>query len=278
MQMPTWQESGHRHIALADGDLHVWIADLDETPKPAADSFLSADERLRTERFANRLAGVRWERSRATLRLLLGMYLGRDPSTLVFECGEHGKPGLVDDHPDNYACASPIGGAKLCFNLSHSGGTVLYAFARDVPVGIDVEQTRRGLDALALAKRAWGTNMADWLSSLHGAARERAFLRAWVRHEARVKCAGWGLSVGSARTLQAVPWVAELDVSSDAGAAGAAGALEAADRAWAVSAASPAEATGAAGATRTVGVVGMVGAVAAARKPARIHHMRWRVG
>lgn len=253
--MPTWQESGQRCNELADGELHIWIADLDEVAEPATHTLLSADERRRADRIANSLEGLRWARSRATLRLLLGSYLRSDPSSLSFEHGERGKPELADDHPSAHAQASLAGGSKLCFNLSHSRGTALFAFARGISVGVDVEQGGRRLDTLALAKRAWGADMADGLRSLQGPARERAFLRAWVRHEASLKCRGWGLSAGRKCEITPQLWIADLDVGLAA--------------------------AGAPGAARTVAAATTVraaGAVAAAREPATIRHLRGRFG
>jgi len=183
---------------LADGELHVWIADLD-APRPAGEqayrqNLLSADERERSARFMSQRDGARWARSRGLLRLLLGGYLSVSPAELCFQLGEHGKPELTCV-PTSTSRATP-GRAKLHFNLSHSQGIGLYVFALDGAVGCDVETLGREIDVLAVAKRALGNAVAEQLRLLGSQHREREFLRAWVRHEARLKC--WGIGLGAA--------------------------------------------------------------------------------
>ncbi len=148
--------------------------------------------------------------ARGLLRVLLGRYLACDPRALSFVIGPHGKPALRG--------REPIG-----FNMSHSGSLVLYAFTAGTPVGIDVEMLDRrvrGSDYVALASRAFGPDCARRLAALDPEARRLEFLRAWVRHEAVLKCRGSGLLAtrradvtGSiAASGPSEPWVSELDL------------------------------------------------------------------
>ena len=130
-----------------------------------------------------------------------------------------GKPLLVD------------GG--ISFNLSHSGGLALYAFTSSAAVGLDVERAGRHLDVLAIASRAFGAAEARRLEELDDDARERAFLRAWVRHEAELKCLGVG--IGGMRTSDRErprPWIAELELGPRAAGAVAVQAPDAVLRCW----------------------------------------------
>ena len=61
------------------------------------------------------------------------------------------------------------------------------------PVGVDVEVPRRAIDEVALAARAFGPAEARRLEGLDPAVRAQEFLRAWVRHEAQLKCRGTGI-------------------------------------------------------------------------------------
>ena len=129
---------------------------------------------------------VLWARSRGVLRALLGRYLDRDPRKLRFVLGPHGKPALLFEGP------GPA--TDLRFNLSHSGCLALYAVTVGRNVGIDVETPRRRVDELAVAERVLGSEQAQRLAGFKSDARAREFLRAWVAHEAVVKCLGLGLA------------------------------------------------------------------------------------
>lgn len=61
--------------------------------------------------------------------------------------------------------------SRLSFNLSHSEGLALYAFAADTFVGADVEVTRRPIDEPAIAARALGAHEARRLEGLDPATR-----------------------------------------------------------------------------------------------------------
>lgn len=140
--------------------------------------------------------------------------MGLDPAALRFEPGLNGKPQLLRSYD-----------AKPRFNVSHSGTLALYAVSADLEVGVDVELARRGdrprRDEVAIAKRVLGAETAARLSRLCEREREEEFLRAWVAHEALVKCLGTGLA-GAPRAPRVQPaavWVTPLDVGAGAFAA-----------------------------------------------------------
>jgi phosphopantetheinyl transferase len=81
----------------------------------------------------------------------------------------------------------------LRFSLSHSGGLALIAVTAGREVGVDIECARERYTA--------------------------EFLRAWVAHEAVVKCRGVGLATPPAGPHPDDPWTAELDVGPPAAAA-----------------------------------------------------------
>lgn len=142
---------------------------------------LAGDERERADRFrfdAHRRAYVV---GRGTLRTILARYLGADPARLSLGAGAHGKPFLA--------------GARLRFNLSHSGDVALYAVATGVEVGIDVELITSGVNHDALAARFFSARERDDLLALPAAARPEAFFACWARKEAVVKAFGNGLSM-----------------------------------------------------------------------------------
>jgi 4'-phosphopantetheinyl transferase len=207
----TNPDTGPCAAALVEGEVHIWIADLDSVEPTGLGTrpmdLLSIDERERAARFASRGDSRRWAHSRAWLRLLLGRYLDADPAELRFELGEHGKPRLAGEH------------ARLRFNASHSAGVALYALALEREVGVDVERTGRTRDVLAVAGRAFGADVRGRLARLDGERREREFLRLWTRHEARLKC--WGVGLGGAERWAGERECWTIDVELGRGAAAA---------------------------------------------------------
>lgn len=118
---------------------------------------------------------------RASLRHLLGHWLGVPPAAVTIESGPHGKPH----------CPSP--GAPS-FNLSHSGELILLGFHTRLEVGVDVERARLERDWLPIARRVFPPGQLSALQSLPAAEQPDAFLRAWCQLEARLKARGMGLA------------------------------------------------------------------------------------
>jgi 4'-phosphopantetheinyl transferase len=200
-----------------EGVVDVWRADLAADAGEGLAMLLAPDERERAARFAQPDDGRRWARGRGILRALLGRYLDADPAALRFVEGEHGKPALAGEG----AGAVAAGGAPMELNLSHSGDVALYAFARGRAVGVDVELARRPVDAVAIARRVLGAETAAALAAIeNGEERDRAFLCAWSRHEAALKCRGTGIGAAAAGIApQEGLWIVELDVGLDGAAA-----------------------------------------------------------
>jgi 4'-phosphopantetheinyl transferase len=179
--------------------VHVWRAELTSTADRLTE-LLSEQERARAERFAHEHDRLRWSRAHGVLRALLGRYVRRDPRELRFTAGRHGKPSLAE---------RPV---SCFFNLSHSGDQAVYAFSCTTAVGVDIEIARGARDEVALAARVFGEAQARRLAALAPAAREREFLRSWVKYEAALKCQGVGLGGSDAQPAKEHElWIAELD-------------------------------------------------------------------
>ena len=163
--------------ALAPGELHIWRCDLDRAP--CHPQWLAPAERQRQQAFRDRLAGQRSCASRTLLRHLLSGYLSIPPWDVELVRGEHGKPRLGGDH------------ASWTFNLSHSGDAALYAVARDLEVGIDIERSREIPNSLGIARRVMSDAEIDELAS--AGSDTATFLRLWTCLEARQKCLGEGV-------------------------------------------------------------------------------------
>lgn len=180
-----WSPAGAA-VALADRDVHVWCAPLDDelsSTWPALRLTLSADERERADRFCFERDRRRFTCARAILRSLIARYLEVEPRDVEFRYGAHGKPVL-----------SGVLEGVLTFNVSHSGEVAVFAIARDIELGVDVELVRDMPDAEDIASRFFSPREVTRLMSLPPLARNAAFFTCWTRKEAYLKALGSGLA------------------------------------------------------------------------------------
>jgi 4'-phosphopantetheinyl transferase len=160
-------------------NVRVFAVELDRNAKEVAalGGVLTADELLRAGRIRSEVGRTRAVVARAALRKLLARELGRLPEEITFAAGSHGKPRLDDRS------------AGLRFNLSHSAGQALIAIARDVEVGVDLEEIRPRGDLDGVGRRVF-TEAEREAVAVGG---ETAFYRHWVAKEAFVKATGRGI-------------------------------------------------------------------------------------
>ena len=174
-------------LLLPENVVHVWCAALDD---PAPDAWFDAVETARAARFHFEHDRRHYAAARGWLRELLGRYVGRPPGELRFGYGARGKPFL----------AGPETG--VCFNMSHSHGRALLAFARGREVGVDVEAgARLGEGWPGLVRRVFSTREQAELTALPTAQQRAAFLNGWTRKEAYLKATGLGITEGL-RTIE----------------------------------------------------------------------------
>ncbi len=153
----------------------VWTISLAES----GPVYLSPDEAARAARFHFEKDRIRWTAARSTLRRVLASYLNTSPESLQFHYGENGKPALP----------------AIEFNLSHSGDFAMIAVAGNVPVGIDIEHMRPGVDIAKLLTRLGETNLPDSIPELYSR---------WTRREAITKAIGGQLFATPADDIHAV--------------------------------------------------------------------------
>jgi 4'-phosphopantetheinyl transferase len=142
---------------------------------------LDAAEAERAARLRSDLGRRRFTVRRAVRRLLLATYLERPPQDLAF-LGEDGQKPEVDGFQRR----------ELSFNESASDGLAVFAIARAMEVGIDVERIRPVPDANGIVVRFGSPTEAAGYVGLQQAD-DVAFLRWWTAKEAFVKMVGSGL-------------------------------------------------------------------------------------
>ena len=167
------------------GEVRVASALLDRSAEDVLreETLLSPSERGRADRFRFRRDRGRFIVARAALRRLLGLHLGKSPVHVEIQAGRLGKPEL----------AGSSAASDLRFNLAHSDGLALYAFARGREVGVDVEAIRAVPEARAVARHFFSPLEMSRLTDLSPVAFEEAFLNGWTRKEAFLKARGDGL-------------------------------------------------------------------------------------
>ena len=175
------------HRVLKMHEVHIWRTSLD---RPRAEvqhlqKSLSADEHAKCARFRHPEDRDRFIVARGLLRVMLGHYLGRQPTQVHFRYGPHGKPEVAGESEID----------TIRFSLSHSQGTALYAFALGREVGVDLEGVRPHPMDEQIAQHYFSRGENETLRNLPPGDRHRAFLHFWTRREAYLKARGDGLTV-----------------------------------------------------------------------------------
>src|SRR6202041_2760043 len=83
----------------------------------------------------------------------------------------------------------------LQFNVSHSHGLALFAFAVAQQVGVDVEMVRADFAGEKIAERFFSSQEVRALRSLPAAVQDDGFFLCWTRKEAYIKARGEGLQI-----------------------------------------------------------------------------------
>lgn len=159
----SFQHAPEAEPHLDDREVHLWLLILDGSPSPREVTAAA----------------------QSALAKRLMHYSGTDRPPEIRR-GEHGKP---------YAPALD----GLDFNLSHARNHVLLAFARNQPLGVDLERLDREHAVEELARRFFAPAEADALKRLPSSRQLPAFLRLWTCKEAVLKAIGAGLSFGLSR-------------------------------------------------------------------------------
>ena len=172
----------------ADGEAHVWYGGTEALVDPvlaqAYRELLSDEERHREKRFQFDTNRRQFLFAHGLLRVVLSQYLQCVPSELKFSRNFYGKPTLA--YPEV---------PELEFNISHTSGLAVCAVGRSCHVGVDIEQSGRKVDELALARRYFSQSEFELLESATALNRRPLFYRLWTLKEAYIKARGIGLSI-----------------------------------------------------------------------------------
>jgi len=175
-------------LHLESGEVEVWLtamAAVSEALRSRYEQLLSAPEQIRWRRFLVEGARDQYLIARALLRTTLSRYADAAEAAWVFETNEYGCPFV----------AEPAAHRDLRFNLSHTDGLVACAVTRQGEIGVDVENTDREVDPLALAPTVFAPAEVADVAALSGEQRRQRFFSYWTLKEAYIKARGMGLSL-----------------------------------------------------------------------------------
>src|SRR5208283_5772053 len=130
---------------LGDGEVHVWRAYLNcgQAVLRRFEATLASDEKVRANRFFFQRDRDSFIATRGVLRELLGKYVNCSPARLEFDYSPLGKPSLRAELMER----------SVQFNISHSHGLALLAFAVGRHLGVDVELIRPDFAGEEIAER-----------------------------------------------------------------------------------------------------------------------------
>jgi 4'-phosphopantetheinyl transferase len=167
--------------AIAQGEVQLWCARVDEAVVAAAVGLLDEEERARMERMRLGIARHEFVVGRAMLRVLAGAATACGPREGTIGVGEFDKPRVEG----------------VEFSVAHSHGLVVLALCLDAAVGVDVEWVAREIEALEIAQSNFAPEEKKRIEqAAEGAERARAFFAVWTKKEAIVKAHGQGLTIG----------------------------------------------------------------------------------
>ncbi len=136
-------------------------------------SLLSQAEQDRALRLLSERARQAALLSRFLLRRILGSLLHKDPGEIQIRRNPTGKPFIPAE--------------SLVFNLSHSGEYFLCALARNLQVGIDIQEHYPLADYQAMQRRWYSSQEKTDFRRLNPQQQEEAFFRSWAQKEALYK-------------------------------------------------------------------------------------------
>ena len=183
----SWKfKSIDNKLILRDSELHIWKTKISESKHDIGFYWylLAQDEQIHANEFYFAEDRNRYIVARATLRKLISSYAEVSHKNIVFEYTKYGKPFL--DTKNN------IQGIK--FNIAHSQDAVVYAFTKNIDVGIDIEFVNKDFVIDDVIKYCCSEQEQYRLKSLSENQRYCYFYKLWVIKEALVKAMGLGLS------------------------------------------------------------------------------------
>lgn len=177
-------------LALADDEIHLWLADYEEANHASLHrryrALLTDEERQQEGRFHFANDRRRYLTTRALIRTVLSRYAPVAPQDWEFTRNRYGRPAIVGSDAPRW---------RLKFNVSHTHSLIVLGIARGRAVGVDVEDFAARHVSLDLADRYFAPQEAAALATVPAAQQQYRFFEYWTFKEAYIKARGMGLSL-----------------------------------------------------------------------------------
>lgn len=174
---------------LPASECHIWLALAPELLPTALveeyEALITSEERVRYQSYRFERHRHLYLLTRALVRLSLSRYAPVAPERWRFATGSHGKPFL----------AEPSLPFSLSFNLANTEGMVACAVAREVALGVDVENVERLEDPLSIAHHFFSARETNDLRVLPAERQRERFFAYWTLKESYIKARGLGLAI-----------------------------------------------------------------------------------
>lgn len=171
-------------MKIEPGEVHIWSAAINENYyKLLNDSYLSENEKKRTEQFSNDIDAFLFAVRHNLLRLILSGYLKCNPSEIRFGANPFNKPFIA--FPKTH----------LQFNISVTSNRFIATLCMNRSLGVDIELIRQIENVKLLSNDNFTKNELQWIFSHPESEIYSAFFNIWTKKEAFVKALGKGLSI-----------------------------------------------------------------------------------
>lgn len=169
---------------LQAGDLHLWWIHLklDNEQTQFALSLLNSSQQNKYQRRADPILKERYLAGRYYLYKLLAHYSQINEQEISLSYNRFNKPFLNNNLH------------QIQFNYTDTNGYGLFAFSKNVELGVDVEFIGRTGNFAPIVKKRFTNNEANHVIQPSGDINQKRFLDYWTRKEAYGKALGVGVN------------------------------------------------------------------------------------
>lgn len=176
-------------LSLPTNVAHLWYVDPDAIDDwyllAAYHTIMTPDEAQQQARYRFAAGRKEYLVTRALVRSVLSAYAPVLPKDWMFVRNKHGRPEI----------AGPHGAPRIRFNLSNTRGLIVCLVAKDRELGVDVEDTHRQGETVAIADRFFSPFEAAELTRQSPHRQRDRFFDYWTLKEAYIKARGMGLAI-----------------------------------------------------------------------------------
>jgi 4'-phosphopantetheinyl transferase len=177
-------------LALAPGEIHLWLAYYDEIADEQLHAsyrrLLDAAEIRQEPRFYFARDRCRYLVTRAMVRTVLSRYLPVSAEDWSFSTNAYGRPQIANES---------VADSDLSFNISHTHSLIVLAVTRAGSVGVDVENCAARKAPIDIADHYFAPEEVAALAQVPQCHQQYRFFEYWTFKEAYIKARGMGLSL-----------------------------------------------------------------------------------